>query len=76
MTAINFPDTPTNGQTFAVGLITWVWNGTVWKGTSSPVAGPPGATGATGATGADSTVPGPTGPAGEANFSSFLLMGA
>jgi hypothetical protein len=36
MTAINFPDTPTNGQTFTVGLITWVWNGTVWKGTSSP----------------------------------------
>jgi hypothetical protein len=60
MTAINFPDTPTNGQTFTVGLITWVWNGTVWKGTSSPVPGPAGE----------------NGPPGEANFSSFLLMGA
>jgi len=60
MTAINFPDTPTNGQTFTVGLITWVWDGTVWKGTSSPVAGPAGE----------------DGPPGEANFSSFLLMGS
>jgi len=60
MTAINFPDTPEVGDTFTVGLITWVWNGTVWKGTSSPVPGPAGA----------------DGPPGEANFNSFLLIGA
>jgi hypothetical protein len=63
MTAINFPDTPEVGDTFTVGLITWVWNGTVWKGTSSPVPGPEGPAG-------DDGLP------GEANFSSFLLMGS
>jgi hypothetical protein len=42
MTAINFPDTPEVGDTFTVGLITWVWNGTVWKGTAIPVPGPAG----------------------------------
>jgi hypothetical protein len=31
MTAINFPDTPTNGDTFTVGNFTWQWNGSVWK---------------------------------------------
>jgi hypothetical protein len=31
MTAINFPDSPTIGDTFTVGDITWEWTGTVWK---------------------------------------------
>jgi len=34
MTAINFPDTPEVGQAFTAGLVTWVWNGSVWNGTS------------------------------------------
>jgi hypothetical protein len=31
MTAINFPDTPTIGDTFTAGDFIWEWNGTVWK---------------------------------------------
>jgi hypothetical protein len=31
MTAIDFPDTPTIGDTFTAGDFTWEWNGTVWK---------------------------------------------
>jgi hypothetical protein len=33
MTAINFPDTPTNGQQFTSGNRTWSWNSTdqVWQ---------------------------------------------
>ena len=43
MTAINFPDTPTSGDTFTVSDITWEWTGTVWKsatatGQSLPLA--------------------------------------
>ena len=63
MTAINFPDSPTVGQLFTVGDITWEWTGTVWQGLGTAVAGP---TGPAGANGVD----------GEANFNSFLLMGA
>lgn len=37
MAAINFPDSPTNGELFTVGDITWQWDGTVWR--SGP-AGP------------------------------------
>jgi len=29
--AINFPDSPTLNQEFAVGDRVWFWNGTVWK---------------------------------------------
>jgi hypothetical protein len=35
MTAINFPDTPTIGDTFTVDDITWEWTGTVWKSSSA-----------------------------------------
>jgi hypothetical protein len=61
MTAIDFPSSPTPGQLFTVGDITWEWTGTVWKG-----LGTKGDTGPAGPAGAD----------GEANFNSFLLMGA
>lgn len=60
MTAIDFPNSPTVGQLFTVGEITWEWTGTVWQGVGTAIPGPTG----------------PTGPAGEANFNSFLLMGA
>ena len=32
MTAINFPDSPTVGDLFTVGNVTWKWSGTVWQG--------------------------------------------
>jgi hypothetical protein len=31
MAAIDFPNTPTTGDTFTVGTITWEWDGTVWN---------------------------------------------
>jgi hypothetical protein len=31
MTAINFPDTPTIGDTFTAGDFIWEWTGAVWK---------------------------------------------
>lgn len=42
--AINFPDSPTEGDKYTVGDRTWEWNGTYWKifssssGTSSSLA--------------------------------------
>lgn len=35
---IDFPNSPTSGQTFTVGAITWQWDGSVWKalGSSNP----------------------------------------
>lgn len=29
--ALNFPTNPTVGQSYSVGSLTWVWNGTAWK---------------------------------------------
>jgi hypothetical protein len=47
MTAINFPDSPTQGQTFTVGDKNWVWNGVAWSAKPGPVGpvGPPGPSG-------------------------------
>lgn len=66
--AINFPTSPTDGQTYTFGSFTWKWvaaTGT-WDAISTTAGptGPTGPTGATGATGATSTVAGPTGPTG------------
>jgi hypothetical protein len=57
MTAINFPDSPTNGQIFTVGNVSWQWSSTlsVWTGIGTVNTGPTGPAGAAGATG-------PTGP--------------
>ena len=32
MTAIDFPNSPTVGQLFTVGDVTWEWTGAVWQG--------------------------------------------
>jgi hypothetical protein len=32
MAAIDFPNSPTVGQQFTVGDVTWEWTGTVWQG--------------------------------------------
>jgi hypothetical protein len=69
MAAIDFPNSPTTGDLFTVGDITWEWTGTVWRGLGTAVAGPAGPAG-------DDGAPGPTGPAGEANFNTFMLMGS
>jgi len=37
MTAINFPDSPTVGDLFTVGDITWKWTGVVWQGLGAAV---------------------------------------
>ena len=29
--AINFPDSPTNGDQHTSGGVTWTWDGTTWK---------------------------------------------
>lgn len=35
MTAINFPDIPTVGQSFSAGTRSWIWDGTVWESTTA-----------------------------------------
>jgi hypothetical protein len=42
MTAIDFPDSPTVGQLFTVGDVTWEWTGSVWQGLGTPTPGPEG----------------------------------
>jgi hypothetical protein len=51
--AINFPDSPTNGQTLVVGSSTYTYNSTkaTWDLTTSVVAGPTGPTGPSGPSG-------------------------
>ena len=45
MAAIDFPNSPTVGQLFTVGSITWQWDGTVWRSQGTVVPGPAGADG-------------------------------
>jgi hypothetical protein len=47
MTAIDFPNSPTVGQLFTVGDVTWEWTGSVWQGLGTAVAGPGVAAGGT-----------------------------
>jgi hypothetical protein len=37
--AINFPSSPTVGQTYTVGNITWTWSGSAWKGNATGAMG-------------------------------------
>lgn len=81
MPAVDFPSTPTIGQTVSVDGRSWTWDGSVW-GAVVAGTGPQGPQGETGATGAT----GPQGPAGAdgtfsstqtiENISPLLLIGA
>jgi hypothetical protein len=64
MAAIDFPDSPGEGDTYVVEGVTWTWTGSVWKGIGIPTKGDKGDKGDTGDTGADSTVQGPQGEPG------------
>ena len=58
--AIDFPDSPTLNQVFAVGTNSWTWNGSRWNVVRTGITGPTGPQGAQGLTGAT----GPAGPQG------------
>ena len=72
MAALNFPASPSVGNTYTSGTTSWIWDGTSWRsaGSVAGLTGPTGpyglqgATGPTGYTGAASTVTGPTGYTG------------
>ena len=66
MPPIDFPNSPTVGQTYTVEDRGWIWDGSVWQSQGSgAVTGPTGAAGATGPTGPTGpSVTGPTGPTG------------
>lgn len=51
--AIDFPNSPTNGQTYTVGDTTWTYDGTKWNKNAVTLIGPTGP-----------SVTGPTGPQG------------
>ena len=50
MAAFNFPNSPSNGDTYTANGVTFTWNGTIWQRTSAST-GAQGATGGTGAQG-------------------------
>ena len=60
MASFDFPNSPSNGQTYSANGITFTWNGSSWKRNTGAVKGEPGSTGPQGAQGAT----GPTGPTG------------
>ena len=60
MASFDFPNSPSNGQTYSANGITFTWNGTAWKRNTGAVKGEPGSTGSQGPQGAT----GPTGPQG------------
>lgn len=67
MPALDFPSSPTNGQTYTSGNVVWTYNSAVgaWKITASGIPGLTGFTGSQGIgfTGSQGTA-GPVGPAG------------
>lgn len=50
--ALNFPDSPTNGQVFNGGQRSWVWNGRAWQASTVTI----GYTGSLGYTGSQGTI--------------------
>ena len=70
--ALDFPNSPTPGQSFSAAGCHWVWDGTKWEGATTNVVGPPGPQGPTGAQGPPGAAgatgpqgtPGPQGPPG------------
>lgn len=58
--AIDFPSSPTVGQTYTASGKSWQWNGTSWASLGTTILGPTWPTGSTGSTGSV----GPTGPTG------------
>lgn len=69
MAAIDFPNSPTTGQSFTVGEITWTWTGIVWKSIGTPTPGPAGPAGPAGANGTN----GVDGIDGEPAMHPFML---
>lgn len=67
--AIDFPNSPTNGQTFTSGTRTWTYDGTKWNLTNYPIGsqGPQGAQGFQGAAGPQGSA-GATGTQGPQGF--------
>ena len=65
--ALDFPNSPTVGQTYTYGDRTWTWNGTTWS-LSGTGSGSPSGDGATGPTG-------PTGPAGPPSSGASSVAG-
>jgi hypothetical protein len=71
MAAIDFPNTPSVGDLFTVNDITWEWDGIVWTGIGTPVAGPQGPEGPQGPKGEDGFIgaDGADGPPGRFTIS-------
>ena len=63
MASFDFPNSPSNGQTYSANGITFTWNGTSWKRNTGAVKGEPGSTGPQGPQGAQGAT-GPQGPTG------------
>ena len=68
MAAFDFPNSPSNGDTYTANGVTFQWNGSVWVRYSASMGaqgstGPTGAQGAVGSTGAQGAT-GSTGPTG------------
>ncbi len=63
MASFDFPNSPSNGQTYSANGITFTWNGISWKRNTGAVKGEPGSTGPQGSQGAQGAT-GPTGPTG------------
>lgn len=68
--AIDFPASPSVGNTYSYNSQTYIWNGTAWRLVRTSAVGP---TGPTGPTGPQSTVQGPTGPTGPSGPASNVV---
>jgi hypothetical protein len=70
--AIDFPNSPEVGDSFVVGSVSWIWDGTVWNlAGGTVIQGEQGIQGETGPQGPT----GPTGPIGATGPSTFIFRG-